>query len=156
MMYIEVKGPSRAKLFEEASMGIVYAEITLKNAGDSVRVKEGLITEKEIRVTTVRAMVDTGCGTLVISEEVRDTLGLAIEGLRNATLAGGARQVCQVTEPVRVHWKDRSTTCPALVLPGGKDVLLGAIPLEDMDLMVNPAGQELTGAHGDEVLCMLK
>jgi clan AA aspartic protease len=137
-------------------MGLVYAEITLKNAGDVARVQYGHITEREIRSTTVTAMVDTGCGTLVINEEVRKTLGLAIEGLRSGTLAGGVRQVCQLTEPVRVYWKDRSMTCQALVLPGGGDVLLGAIPLEDMDLMINPAQQELTGAHGDEVLCMIK
>jgi hypothetical protein len=41
------------------------------------------------------------------------------------------------------------------VLPGAEEVLLGAIPLEDMDLIVNPARQELTGAHGDEVVCLI-
>jgi hypothetical protein len=35
-------------------------------------------------------------------------------------------------------------------------VLLGAIPLEDMDLIVDPAGRELRGAHGDEVVCLVK
>jgi hypothetical protein len=35
-------------------------------------------------------------------------------------------------------------------------VLLGAIPLEDMDLIVNPAKGELVGAHGDEVVCLVK
>ncbi|MDR1948798.1 MAG: aspartyl protease family protein [Spirochaetaceae bacterium] len=137
-------------------MGVVYAEIILKNAADVASVQRGYITEKEVRAVTVRAMVDTGCGTLVINEEVRNALGLTIEGLRGGTLANGVRQVCQVTEPVRVCWKNRSMTCQALTLPGGGDVLLGAIPLEDMDLIVNPAGQELTGAHGDEVLCMIK
>jgi hypothetical protein len=44
----------------------------------------------------------------------------------------------------------------ALVMPGDGDVLLGAIPLEDMDLIVHPASQELRGAHGDEVVCLLK
>jgi clan AA aspartic protease len=136
-------------------MGTVYAEITLKNAGDSVRVQEGLITEKEIRTATVQALVDTGCGSLVISEEVRGKLGLSIKGLRSSTLANGARQVCQVTEPVEIHWKNRDTTCPAIVLPGVQDVLLGAIPLEDMDLIINPAQRELIGAHGDEVVCLI-
>jgi clan AA aspartic protease len=137
-------------------MGTVYTEITLKNSGDSIRVQEGLITEQEIRAVTVRAMVDTGCGSLVISEDIRETLGLKVKGLRSGTLADGSRPVCRVTEPVEIHWKNRDTACPALVLPGAEEVLLGAIPLEDMDLIVNPARQELTGAHGDEVLCMLK
>jgi hypothetical protein len=57
---------------------------------------------------------------------------------------------------VEIHWQDRDTTCPALVLPDAGEVLLGAIPLEDMDLMVDPVRQVLTGAHGDEILCMVK
>ncbi|MDR1932461.1 MAG: retroviral-like aspartic protease family protein [Spirochaetales bacterium] len=137
-------------------MGTVYAEITLKNAGDIAGVQRGYITEKEVRATTVQALVDTGCGTLVITDEVRKALGLEIVGLRGSTLANGARQVCQVTEPVQIHWKNRDTACRAIVLPGAEEVLLGAIPLEDMDLIINPARKELTGAHGDEVICLIK
>jgi clan AA aspartic protease len=136
-------------------MGTVYAEITLKNAIDVGDVHRGHLKEQEVRTVTVRAMVDTGCGTLVINYEIRKALGLEIEGLRYSTLANGARQVCQVTEPVGIHWKDRDMACRAIVLPGAKDVLLGAIPLEDMDLIVDPARQELTGAHGDEVVCLI-
>jgi clan AA aspartic protease len=142
-------------------MGLVYTEITLKNVGDVIEVNRGHRAEKEIRTVTVQALVDTGSGTLVITEAVRDKLGLAIKGMRNSTLANSARQRCQVTEPVEIHWKDRETACPALVVPGAGEVLLGAIPLEDMDLMVDPDGQRngregLVGVHGDEPLTMLK
>jgi hypothetical protein len=41
-------------------------------------------------------------------------------------------------------------------VPGAEEVLLGAIPLEGLDLMVDPTRQELTGAHGDEPLFILK
>jgi clan AA aspartic protease len=144
------------KVREKIYMGTVYTEITLKNAGDRVRLQEKLIKEQEVRTVTVQAMVDTGCGTLVINDEIRKALGLEISGLRSSTLADGAWHVCQVTEPVEIHWKNRDTACKAIVLPGAEDVLLGAIPLEDMDLIVNPARQELTGAHGDEVVCLIK
>jgi hypothetical protein len=40
-------------------------------------------------------------------------------------------------------------TCRPLVIPNATEVLLGAIPLEDMDLMVDPVGQKLVGRHGD-------
>jgi clan AA aspartic protease len=137
-------------------MGTVYAEITLKNAIDVGEFQRGHISEQEVRTTTVQALVDTGAGSLVISEPVREKLGLEIKGLRSAALANGGREVCRLTEPVKIHWKNRHTTCQALVLPGVEEVLLGAIPLEDMDLLVDPARQELTGAHGDEVVCMVK
>jgi clan AA aspartic protease len=137
-------------------MGLVYAEITLKNATDVESVIRGYIKEPEVRETTVTALVDTGAGTLVINEAVRKKLGLRIDGFRRSTLADGGKSHYQVTEPVRVSWKDRNTSCPALVLPDAEDVLLGAIPLEDMDLMVLPATQQLAGIHGDEILCTIK
>jgi clan AA aspartic protease len=137
-------------------MGIVHSEIVLKNATDVGMVQRGLIPEKEVRAVAVNALVDTGSGTLVINEEICQRLGLAIEGLRESTLADGTRGIYKVSEPVRIHWEDRNTTCPALVVAGADTILLGAIPLEDMDLIVDPARQRLTGAHGDKVVCMLK
>ncbi|MDR0760934.1 MAG: retroviral-like aspartic protease family protein [Treponema sp.] len=98
-------------------MGTVYAEITLKNATDANNAQRGIIPEKEVRRTFVRALVDTGAGTLIINEAVRRQLGLEIRGLRSAELADGAKQIYRVTEPVEIQWKDRDTTCRALVLP---------------------------------------
>ena len=137
-------------------MGLVHTEITLKNAGDVVNVRRGIIDEGEIRQVTLTAMVDTGAGTLVINDEVRLKLGLEIETTRRTELADGAKREYGVTEPVKICWKNRDTACPALVLPDSSEVLLGAIPLEDMDLIVNPSKRELTGAHGDEVVCVVK
>jgi clan AA aspartic protease len=136
-------------------MGTVYTEILLKNATDMGNVQRGYMAEKDVRQCTVRALVDTGAGPLVINEAVRQQLGLAIKGLRGAYLADGVRQACRVTEPVEIHWKNRETACPALLLPGAEEVLLGAIPLEDMDLVVDPSARELKGAHGDEVVCLI-
>jgi clan AA aspartic protease len=136
-------------------MGTVYADITLKNAGDVTSVRRGHSTEKEVRAVTVRAIVDTGAGTLVINEDLMRQLGLEARGLRRAALANNAKELCKVTDPVEVHWRDRETTCRALALPDSPEVLLGAIPLEDMDLVVNPSKQELEGAHGDEVVTLI-
>ncbi|GHV94648.1 hypothetical protein AGMMS50293_09680 [Spirochaetia bacterium] len=133
-------------------MGRVVAEITLTNVMDKAQVQAG--TRSAVRQVTVNAVVDTGAGTLVITEDLRQQLGLEIEGKRRTHFANGEKTECGVTEGVNIRWKDRHTTCPAVVIPGAQFVLLGAIPLEDMDLIVNPAKQELVGAHGDEVVCM--
>jgi clan AA aspartic protease len=133
-------------------MGIVYAEITIRNSGDVAKAQGGFISEQDIREVTVQALVDTGAGTLVINEEIMHTLGLGVRALRRASFANNTKEICKVTDPVDVYWKDRGMTCQALVVSGASDVLLGAIPLEDMDLIVNPSKQELTGAHGDEVV----
>jgi clan AA aspartic protease len=137
-------------------MGIVYTEITLKNAADVAKARDGFIPEKGIRTAIVTAMVDTGAGTLVINEELHQKLGLVTKGLRRTALADGVSTIYQVTEPIEIHWEDRVTACMAVVIPGADQILLGAIPLEDMDLIVDPKGQRLAGAHGDEVVCMVK
>jgi len=136
-------------------MGIVRTEITLKNAIDVGTADRGMIKDTEIRQTTVTAVVDTGAITLVINEAIRQKLGLRIKGQRRATLADGVAHDYEVTEPVSVHWKDRESACNAYVVPNANNVLLGAIPLEDMDLIVNPKKLELVGAHGDEAMAII-
>ena len=136
-------------------MGMVYAEITLKNVRDEGCARDGHIKEEEVRIATVTALVDTGAATLVINEKVRQELGLEIAGTRRARLADGTVRNCAKTEPVKVQWKNRDMTCQPLLLPNSKHVFLGAVPLEDMDLIVNPVTQELVGAHGEEILSII-
>jgi len=57
----------------------------------------------------------------------------------------------ELTGPLETRWKNRRSTCDALVLPNADEIFLGAIPLEAMDLTINPR-RELVGAHGDQVL----
>jgi clan AA aspartic protease len=137
-------------------MGEVRTEITLVNSGDVIKARDGFIPESEVRRLTVNAVVDTGAGTLIINEEIREKLGLRVEETSEAMLAGGIKVPSRITEPVRVHWKNRRTTCEALVISDEEDVLLGAIPLEGMDLMVHPLDNEVLGAHGDKVRYVVK
>ena len=135
-------------------MGTVYAEITLKNGADRVRFIDGHIGEKDIRSVSVTAIVDTGAMSLVITEDLREKLGLLIMGEKTVHIANGQRMSCKVTEPVEINWKNRSSSLQAVIIPGAEKVLLGVIPLEDMDLIVNPVTLELAGAHGDKVECL--
>ncbi|MDR3147170.1 MAG: aspartyl protease family protein [Treponema sp.] len=137
-------------------MGEVRTEITLVNIRDAGNAQSGFIPESEIRRLTVNAMVDAGAWTLVINEETREKLGLNVKKTGEATVAGGGKIPGGVTEPVMVCWKDRETPCQAVVLPGESEVLLGALPLEGMDLIVHPLRQEVTGAHGDTIRIVVK
>ena len=131
-------------------MGTFFEEITLVNSRDIGNAREGLIPEAKIRAITLEAMPDTGAYTLVINEEVRQKLGLAIVNTLTANLADGSATKCGQTEPVEIRWKNRETSLRALVVPNASKVLLGAIPLEDMDLCVDPVNRRLTGVHGDQ------
>jgi clan AA aspartic protease len=139
----------------ENDMGEVRTEITLVNIRDMVKAEEGIIPESAARRLTVNAVVDTGAwtetkGLLVINEETREKLGLRAEETAETTVAGGGKVPSRITEYVEIRWKDRKTSCEAVVLPGEEDILFGAYPLEGMDLMVHPKRQELVGAHGDK------
>jgi clan AA aspartic protease len=112
--------------------------------------------QDQVKRLTVNAVVDTGAVTLIINEEIREKLGLRVKRAGEATVAGGGKVQTQITEPVMVCWKDRETPCRAVVLPGEKDVLLGALPLEGMDLTINPLRNEVTGAHGDTIHIVIK
>ena len=134
-------------------MGATYAEITLRNVIDVADARRGYIKETEIRQMIVRSLADTGAGTLVITEAIQKELGLKTELIRESTVANGLKVACKIAEQVEVSWEDRSMVCRPWVLPGAERVLLGAIPLEDMDLMVDPIHQRLVGVHGDKPLC---
>jgi clan AA aspartic protease len=131
-------------------MGEVVAKIMLVNVGDAVLARRGIIKKSEVRQVTVDAVVDTGAGPLIITEALRQKLGLDIEKTKSVYLAGDILQKCTVGESVKIIWNDRFSTTDPLVFSTSHETLLGVIPLEDMDLMVNPVDRCLAGAHGDE------
>jgi len=133
-------------------MGNVYAEITLLNDRELKNVEDGFLPASAVHTLTTEALVDTGATRLVINEDLRQQLNLKIKSERPVTLADGTSYTCKMTEEVLIRWKDRESICRALVLPDAKHILLGAIPLEDMDLMVDPVNQILKGVHGDEIV----
>jgi clan AA aspartic protease len=137
---------------EEQKMYDVHTEITLKNRHDMMRAADGTIQKTEVRQETVQAVVDTGAWTLVINEETRRKLGLEVLGTDTVNLADGAASPCAVAGPVEIIWKNRRTICDALVLAHADEVLLGAIPLEGLDLMVDPRAGAVVGRHGDQVI----
>jgi clan AA aspartic protease len=131
-------------------------DITLKNIGDMVRVKDGHLKAADARQVTVKALVDTGAWTLAIPEAIRAQLGLELESETSATFGDGYKTKCQVTETLKVCWKNRSMGIEAVVVPGADEVLMGALVLEGMDLMVNPVAEEVVGVHGDKMECIMK
>jgi len=132
-------------------MSVVRTELTLKNGADVNDAKRGQIKEDDVRHMTVQAIVDTGAWTMVINEETRDKLGLLDQGYGEARLADGQKDEYPMAGPLEIWWKNRRFNCDALVLPDAPDILLGALPLEGMDLTINPF-RELVGIHGDIVM----
>ena len=137
-------------------MGIFTEEITLVNTRDIGNARDGIISDTKIRAVTLDAMPDTGAWTLIINEDTRQKLGLAVVKMVDSSLADGATAQYGLSEPVEIRWKDRDISVQAVVIPDSKDILLGALTLEGMDLYVDPVNQRLAGVHGDQRVHMVK
>jgi len=133
-------------------MGNVYVNIILKNAGDVTDVRRGYIAETDIRQIPVRALVDPEAGTLIINETIRQFLGLEIHGHHPVALADKTYKTCYSTDAVEIHWENRSTILSAIIFEETEDVLLGAIPLQALDLIIDPVRHQVVGAHGETIV----
>lgn len=124
-------------------MGLVYADVELINGIDIALAKRHLIGEEEVKRIHVNILVDTGSYMLAINENIKEQLQLPVVEMRKAQTATGQIVECEVVAPVELKFKNRRTSCNAIVLPGDAEPLLGAIPLEDMDVLIHPLRNEL-------------
>jgi hypothetical protein len=122
-------------------MGLVYADIELINAGDIEVARRGFIKHTDIRKVVVKALADSGAYMMVIPEEVRLQLGLEIISYGVAKYANGNVEKVPVTGPIEIRFQNRRTVADAMVI--GDEVLLGAIPMEAMDVLIHPLDRKL-------------
>ncbi len=107
-------------------MGLTQATIELSNP-----------RKPELLPMSVEALADTGALHLCIPEHLSIQLGLAETEKREVTTADGGKHLCAYVGPVQIKFENRTCFTGALVL--GDTVLLGAVPMEDMDLVVAPS-----------------
>jgi clan AA aspartic protease len=137
-------------------MGLTYANIELVNGDDFTDARRGRIGTDEVRNMTINAMVDTGSIMLCINENIKEALGLLHFGTRRSQLANGQVIESEVVGPVIVRFLDRDCSTNAIVLPDDSEPLLGAIPMEEMDLYVHPSRNVLLPMHPDGAIMSLK
>ena len=89
----------------------------------------------------VEALADTGALFLCIPDHVAAQLQLSESSKREVTTADGRRQLCPYVGPVHIQFQNRECYVGAVVL--GDEVLLGAVPIEDIDLVVIPSQRQV-------------
>jgi clan AA aspartic protease len=137
---------------EPTLMGRVRTEVTVENMGDLWGVKSGVRSPDQARRLTVKdALVDTGATTLALPTRLIQQLGLNKVTEKRVTSSKGSHQV-NIYDAVRVTIMDRFCTVDVMEVPDDVPVLVGQIPLEMLDLVVDPQGGRLIGnpAHGGE------
>lgn len=126
-----------------ANMGLVYAEIELVRGADVILAQEGFLEPDRIRRCTVQALVDSGATMLAIPDLIRMQLELRKISEIEADLADGSSVNLDVVGPIEVRFQNRRTFVDAIVTPNSAQVLLGAIPMEGMDVLVDPTRRRL-------------
>jgi clan AA aspartic protease len=112
------------------AMGLVNRLLTLKNP-----------RLPDLRMVEANALADSGSVFLCIPEYVRTQLQLEAIDKKEVTLADGSKKMVEYVGPIELRFKNRVGFFGAVVL--GDQVLLGAIPMEDMDLVIFPKSQTL-------------
>lgn len=111
-------------------MGIIHADIMLKNP-----------REMGLNPMRVSALVDSGAKYLCIPSHVSNQLKLQPLEDREVTLADGSTRMVPYVGPIELSFKGRRGFAGAMVL--GDEVLLGAIPMKDMDIVINMQDETL-------------
>ena len=112
-------------------MGHAFAEIELSNP-----------SQPKLQPIRVRALADTGALMLCIPEHVALQLDLQTQSEREVSVADGRKRKVPYVGPIRVEFDGRMCFVGALVI--GDEVLLGAVPMEDMDLVISPSQRTVT------------
>jgi clan AA aspartic protease len=124
-------------------MGLIYADLELVSADDMALARRGHISKDKIRKVNVKSLVDSGAYMMCINEHIKVQLDLPVVDTIEAELADGSSQSLEVVGPLIVNFKNRTTSCNAAVLPGESEVLLGSIPMEDLDVVLVPIEQTI-------------
>ena len=111
-------------------MGLIFTTLTLSNP-----------VKASLKPIDVNSMVDTGASHLCIPEHIAIQLELTELEKREVRVADGSIKLCSYMGPIKVHFENRSCFTGALVI--GDVVLLGSIPMEDLDILINPKLQKV-------------
>jgi len=125
-------------------MGKVMTKIKLTNSLDFRNAEDGTLPREKVRWVELDALVDTGATTLAIPADAVAALGLRELARRKVRLANGQIEEFAFVGDFYVEIVGRTTTCEAVVLPVGATALIGQIPLEGLDLVVDPKSREVT------------
>ena len=132
--------------------GKVVAAVKIENLADQLKVRDGLLTAEQVRrVEVADALADTGATMLSLPKRLVHQLGLQRHRTRTAKTSAGSFTF-SIYEPVRLTVLDRDCVVEVLEIADECPVLIGQIPLEALDLVVDPAGRRLIGnpEHGGE------
>jgi len=119
-------------------MGTFMQKILVQNAFDIELVRRKMLKKGDIRQIEVDFLVDTGAYMMCINENIQSQLDLPLAGEHEVELADGTMKKLRMVTGLEIKIFNRRMVADALVLPGDTEPLLGSIPLEALDLLIDP------------------
>lgn len=137
-------------------MGRFAVDVTLINNRDRILAQAGAIAEDEVRQTTLKGVVDSGAARLVLPETIADQLGL--EEAPDATVRYADQRTAsrRTAQEVRLRLLDREGVFSAILEPERTTALIGAIVLEELDLLVDCTNQSLHPRDPDRIVAEIE
>ena len=132
-------------------MGRVIVEFTVANNVDLAMAAQGMMPPEQVRQVQVKGTVDTGANWLVLPQTVATELGLPPTKPMLVRFGDGRLEFRDVVEQAWVEMFGRHGTFRAIVEPNRADALVGAIVLEDLDLLVDCSNQTLQPRHPEHM-----
>jgi clan AA aspartic protease len=136
---------------ETPLMGRVVTEAMIENLSDLYAAKQGFRPNDQVRRITVNdALVDTGATLLSLPAHLIRELGLSPFSSKNMLSSDGVITKVPMYDAVRLTIQGRECTIDVLEVPDNLPVLIGQIPLEHLDFVVDLENGTLMGnpAHG--------
>jgi clan AA aspartic protease len=124
-------------------MGRVMTQLKITNNTDADLASRGLIPAEDVRSVVIEALADTGATMLALPEEIVERVGAPIGGHRKVRDARAIVVELAWVSGLRIEILGREMTTDAFVLPRGATALIGQIPLEALDLVVDPKSREV-------------
>lgn len=128
---------------KDNTMGRFAVEVELANNDDVVRARDGTIAPEQVRRTRIAGTVDTGATRLVLPQSVVAALGIERGESANVRYADGRMAMRDLAPGVQLTYIGRQGVFTAVVEPNREQALIGAIVLEDLDLIVDCSAQKL-------------
>lgn len=137
---------------ETTAMGKTLVAARLENLEDVYQAAKGSLPADQVRaVEVIDALIDTGSTGLLVPRRLIAQLGLSLLRTRSALTIGGTVTV-PMYRAVRLTVQGRDCISDVGEIADGISVIIGQVPLELMDWVVDPKHQRLIGnpAHGGE------
>ena len=112
-------------------MGLIHAKLELANS-----------KMESLSPIVVKALVDTGVMTICVPEHVAVQIQFDEIEKREVTTGDEKSHFVPSVSPIQIKFENRTCFAGALVI--GDSVLMGEVPMEDMELVISPSRKSIT------------